>query len=38
MTPGRLDAAVVADRISWIRTMLAGLRELPRYSELVVPV
>ena len=29
MSPGRLDAAVIADRASWIRTMLAGIRSLP---------
>lgn len=29
MTPGRLDPAVVSDRASWIRTMLAGIGELP---------
>jgi uncharacterized protein YutE (UPF0331/DUF86 family) len=29
MTPGRLDPAVVADRASWIRTMIAGIRALP---------
>lgn len=29
MSPGRLDHAVIADRTSWIRTMLAGVRDLP---------
>ena len=29
MSPGRLDAAVIADRASWIRTMLAGIHSLP---------
>jgi len=32
MTPGRLDPAVVSDRTSWIRTMLAGIRDLPLAS------
>jgi uncharacterized protein YutE (UPF0331/DUF86 family) len=29
VSPGRLDPAVIADRVSWIRTMLMGIRELP---------
>ena len=29
MTPGRLRAEIVADRIGWVRTMVAGLRQLP---------
>lgn len=29
MTPDRVDPAVLSDRASWIRTMLAGIRDLP---------
>jgi uncharacterized protein YutE (UPF0331/DUF86 family) len=29
VSPGRLDPGVIADRASWIRTMLAGIRSLP---------
>lgn len=32
MNPSRLRAAVVAERISWIREMLARLRALPLES------
>jgi uncharacterized protein YutE (UPF0331/DUF86 family) len=29
MSPGLLDPAVIADRASWIRSMVAGMRALP---------
>ena len=29
MSPGRLDPIVIADRASWIRTMVVGMRTLP---------
>lgn len=29
MSPGQLDPAVIADRASWIRTMLSGIQDLP---------
>jgi uncharacterized protein YutE (UPF0331/DUF86 family) len=29
VTPSRLDASVVADRLDWIDRMLAGIRDLP---------
>lgn len=29
MSPGQLEPAVIADRASWIRTMLSGIRDLP---------
>lgn len=29
MNPGPLDPAVIADRASWIRNMVAGMRDLP---------
>src|SRR5688500_10635162 len=32
MTPGKLRADVVADRVAWTRQMLAGIRNLPLES------
>lgn len=32
MTPGPISASVVADRVAWIRRMLAGIRSLPLQS------
>lgn len=29
MTPAKLDAAVVTDRIQWVDRMIAGIRNLP---------
>jgi hypothetical protein len=29
MTPSRISASIVADRIAWIDAMLAGIRALP---------
>lgn len=33
MTPSRLDARVVAERLGWIEQMIAGIRALPLESE-----
>ena len=33
MTPSRINAAVVVDRVMWIETMLAGIRALPLQSQ-----
>jgi len=33
VTPGRVRERIVADRIAWIRRMLAGLTELPLAAE-----
>lgn len=32
MTPGRISASVVAERLAWVETMLAGIRALPLAS------
>ena len=33
MTPGAISATVVADRVAWIRRMLAGIASLPLQSQ-----
>lgn len=33
MTPSRLDARVVAERLPWIEEMIAGIRSLPLESQ-----
>lgn len=34
MTPSRIRATIIADRASWVRRMLEGLRSLPGESEV----